>query len=107
MEQTRHKEILDRYSNALQRLADSEKEEQNKKTKISKVFLFFSILILMAYFQHLTPRIRITTKIPRTALCDLINKNDIVDLRDQPFWTGVRIPPTPFDTIGVLTETRS
>lgn len=73
MEQTRHREILDRYSNALQRLADCEKEERNKKTKVSKIFLFFSILILMAYFNHLTPRLRIITKIPRTAICEHIN----------------------------------
>ena len=75
MGQIEHESIIRKYSNTLSRLADAERREKAIKARISKIILFILMFGLLGFLYHTTPRMRILTKIPRTALCLL---NDVI-----------------------------
>jgi hypothetical protein len=74
----------DLYIDIEQKLENARIQERNKTISIIKLLYFILLLSVLFYSFYLTPRMRITTNIPRTALCQNINITDIVDLCKLP-----------------------
>lgn len=71
---TDHGKIINCYSNTLASLAHDEKSKKNIKVNKAYLVYFFAIMLFLFCSLFIPPRIRLTTKIPRTAICYL---NDI------------------------------
>lgn len=61
--------VISRYSNTLARSADDGRNKKNIKVNKAYLVYFFTITLFLFYSLFIPPRIRITTKIPKTAIC--------------------------------------